>query len=95
VNEPQGTDNVKISFDRLQLMPGETVRISVCTNPASPATQDPHIMFNWIYKDFYYAVIFSGHAQFSMFRKWESERWRQAETEYAVEKTNRLVTFRG
>lgn len=95
VNEPQGTEQVKISFDRLQLMPGETVRISVCTNPASPATDQPHIMFNWIYKDLYRAVIFNGHAQFSLFRKWEGERWHQAETEYEVDKTNRLVTFRG
>jgi len=95
VNEPQGTEQVKISLDRLQLMPNETARISVCTNPASPASEQPHIMFNWIYKDLYYAVIFNGLAQFTMFRKWEGERWHQSDSEYAVDKVNRLVTFRG
>ena len=95
VNEPQGTEQVKISFDRLQLMPGETARISVCTNPASPADAQPHIMFNWLYKDVPYAVIFDGQAKFSMFRKFEHERWHQSDTEYAIDTTNRLVTFRG
>ena len=95
VNEPQGTEQVKLSFDRLQLMPGETARISVCTNPASPASAEPHIMFNWLHKDLYYAVIFNGHANFSLFRKWEGERWHKADSEYAVDNTNRLVTFRG
>lgn len=94
VNEPQGTEQVKLSLDRLQLMPNETARLSVCTNPASPAS-GPHIMFNWIYKGFYYAVIFNGDATFAFFRKWEHERWRQAESEYSLDKANRLVTFRG
>jgi hypothetical protein len=52
-------------------------------------------MFNWMHKDFYYAVIFNGQAQFHLFRKWVGERWREADSEYAVDKTNRLVTFKG
>ncbi len=95
VNEPQGTEQVKLSFDRLQLMPGETARISVCTNPASSAPAGPKIMFNWRHKDFAYAVMFDGKAQFSMFRKLLGDRWSYADEEHAVDKTNRLVTFKG
>jgi hypothetical protein len=61
VNEPQGSEHIKLSFDKLMLTPGESAKLSVCTSPTAP--DGAEIGFGFKLEDVLY-VIFS-NAQFS------------------------------
>lgn len=94
VNEPQGTEEVKLSFDRLMLNPGESARISVCANPAATPSPNSEITFGWNVDDTHYAVFFDGKGQFSLMRKRNLTKggWSGSE-KMVLDIENRTLTF--
>lgn len=95
VNEPQGNEEVKLSFDRLMVNPQESVRISVCANPAA-TSHASEITFGWNVDGIHYAVFFNGQGQYMMSRKRSltTGGWSGTAGRTALDMDNRVLTFK-
>lgn len=98
VNEPQGSEHIKLSFDKLMLTPGESAKVSVCTNPGAP--DNAEIGFGFRLGDILY-VIFP-NAQFAslgMTRKRtigsRTSGWSGTGQMFDADMWNRTLTFKG
>ena len=96
INEPQGSEQIKLSFDRLMLNPGESAKFSICTNPAASSSADSEITFGWNLGDLHYAVFFTGQGSPSMTRKRTLTKggWSGTDESFDFDKNNRTLTFR-
>jgi hypothetical protein len=91
VNEPQGNNEVRLSFERISLMPGESTKISVCTNPEVEGSAGDQVMFSW---EGDHAVFFDGAGKLSGLRRWRGEKWQDASAAFDLDRENRTVTFK-
>lgn len=91
VNEPQGNNQIKLSFERLTLMPGESTKISVCTNPEVEGSGGDQIMFSWGGD---YGVFFDGNGNLNGLRVWRDNGWADASGAFDLDKENRTLIFR-
>jgi hypothetical protein len=70
VNEPRGSADVKFSFEKLSLLPGESTKISVCSNPeAKQFSGLTNVGFSWHDS---YAVFFDARGELvhEGYKKW-------------------------
>ncbi len=88
VNEPQGDVKIKLSFERLKLLPGEASKLSVCINPDDVAPPGK-TGFAWHTGGEHYYVGFDVNALPWSFLK----GGREAPTSFDVDKENRVLTF--
>ena len=96
VNEAQGSEHIKLSFDRLMLNPGESAKVSVCINPTAP--DNAEIGFGFNLENVHYAIFV--HAQFgglSMTRKRTLGKggWSGTGEMFNADMWNRVQTFKG
>lgn len=103
VNEPYGTNNVKLSFERFNLLPGESTKISVCINPAASLSSTrtggllasvQEVGFMWQTRDDHYNVSFerSGHLS-NLTRKVANKGWTDFPGAFDVDTENRIIAF--
>jgi hypothetical protein len=94
VNEPQGTAQVKLSFERLKLLPGESTKISVCTEKAGQGRVGKvNVAFEWQTNN-RYLVGFDMNGLLAVFWKGVEERgWMNAEELFDVDRSNRVIAF--
>jgi hypothetical protein len=94
VNEPQGSNYVKLSFERLNLMPGESTKLSVCINPdAQGITSMNNVGFVWKAKDDY-VVFFDQTGRLNvLWRGAGDNRWVEAAGAFDLDRENRTVAF--
>jgi hypothetical protein len=91
VNEPQGTNYVKLSFEKLALQPGESAKVSVCINPeARGALGTEHVGFMW--QDGY-GVYFDAGGQMNGLRKWKDNRATDVPEAFDLDRENRTIAF--
>jgi hypothetical protein len=96
VNEPQGSEHIQLSFDRLMLTPGESAKVSVCINPS--ASGNAEIGFGWSFEDVDYRVLVSAEfGNLSRTRRTPlgKDAWRGADELFDFDLANRTLTFRG
>jgi hypothetical protein len=96
VNEPQGSEHLQLSFDRLMLMPGESAKVSVCISPT--ARDDAQIGLGWNVENVHYAVFVNARfGDLSMTRKRTLGKggWSGTGEMFNVDMGNRTLTFRG
>ncbi|HEY6803302.1 MAG TPA: hypothetical protein VI306_06965 [Pyrinomonadaceae bacterium] len=95
VNEPQGSEHIQLSFERLMLTPGESAKVSVCINPTAP--DDAEIGFGWNLENLHYAVFAKARfGDLSMTRKRTIGQggWSGTDEMFDVDIANRTLTFR-
>ncbi len=96
VNEPQGSEHIQLSFDRLMLAPGESAKVSVCINPAAP--DNAEIGFGFNFENFHYATFVQARfGNLSMTRKSPLGKpgWSGTGEMFDSDITNRTLTFKG
>jgi hypothetical protein len=92
VNEPLGNNQIKLSFERISLMTGESTKISVSPNPEVQGSAGDQIMFMW--KEGY-GVFFDGNGALSGLKKWKNNGWVDAKSAFELDKENRTLNFLG
>lgn len=91
VNEPQGNNYVKLSFERLVLAPGESSKISVCANPAVELVEDHQYMF---ISEGGHAVFFGRGGKMKAVYKWVNNSWKDASADCDIDRENRTITLK-
>lgn len=87
VNEPQGGTSVKLSFERLKLLPGEVTKLSVCLNPEGRMTDFSGFGFQAGGSNYY--VSFSLDGRPKVFNKDANQVFNL----FDVETDDRVLTF--
>ena len=94
VNEPQGNEQVKLSFDSVVLVEDETARISVCTNPAVEGKDGHQIGFEWQTGAGTHALFFTGKGEAAVgVLSWADGKWSSVTAGYELDKEDRTLTF--
>ncbi len=97
VNEPLGDHIIKLSFDRVEVKPGEIVRFSVATNPAERRGDRSWIRFEWNDgregPEGNFAVYFAMDGSLASRRKHYDQE--SATEEIGLDAANRALTFKG
>jgi hypothetical protein len=95
VNEPVGTNYVKLSFERLKLLPGESTKISVCVIPETPSTWSAReLSFRWKVGN-YYAVDFNRKGDLIQLGVYapKSMNWDDAPKVFDYDAGDRSITY--
>ena len=94
-NLPQGNDTIRLSFERVILKPGESTKISVCTNPAVEASDKEQAVFEWAAGGDTFFAYFNGKAELMNFWKvGEYSVPAPVTQEFDLDAENRIITFR-
>jgi hypothetical protein len=96
VNEPQGSEHIKLSFDRVMLTPGQSARVSTCINPTAPENAD--IGFGFNLENVHYAIFVNARfGSLAMTRKRTLNRggWSGTGEMFDPDMWNRTLTFKG
>lgn len=92
VNEPQGSNDVKFSFEKLALAPGESAKLSVCIHPGAEAQMNlGHIGFIWDK----FSVYFDKMGRLNGVRKNTGKVWMPADAQFDIDRENHIIAFRG
>lgn len=96
VNEPQGSEHIKLAFDKVMLTPGQSARVSVCINPAAP--ENAEIGFGFNLENVHYAIFVNARfGTLSMTRKRTLDKggWSGTGEMFDADMWNRVQTFKG
>jgi hypothetical protein len=96
VNEPQGSEHIKLAFDKVILTPGQSARVSVCVNPAAP--ENAEIGFGFNLENVHYAIFVNARfGTLSMTRKRTLDKggWSGTGEMFDADMWNRVQTFKG
>lgn len=95
VNDPEGSEQIKLSFDSLMLAEGGSAKISVCTNPGVTGGPTSEITFGWDVDDVHYAAFFKAQGDFAGMRKRSgSSGWSEMQDRFDVDLATRTLKFK-